>query len=115
MRLYLVEGLRRPDGDQPQDFLAEVAVSEDQANREQEERELKETIAFSEDENAARVAAENLVSLSETEDESATTMETHIELVETPNWSTSAQDASLSNTLTALAPGRCSRHQGGFE
>ena len=48
------------------------------------------------------MVVDSLASLSETEDESTTTMETHIELVETPNWSSSAQDASLSNTLTAL-------------
>ena len=43
-----------------------------------------------------------LVSLSETEDESTTAAATRTELVETPKWSNSAQDASLSNTLTAL-------------
>ena len=69
-------------------FLAKVAVSEDQAEREQEERELQQAIALSEDESAARVAAENLVSLSETEDESTTAMETHMELVETPKLGT---------------------------
>ena len=42
-----------------------------------------------------------MVSLSETEDESPT-METCTELTETPSWSSSAQAASLSNTLTAL-------------
>ena len=52
--------------------------------------------------SAARVAAENQVSQSETEDESTTTMETYTELVETPNWSSNAQDAPLSNTLNAL-------------
>ena len=57
---------------------------------------------MSKDESAARVVADNMVSLSETEDEPTITMETHIELVETPNWSSSALDASLPNTLTAL-------------
>ena len=49
-----------------------------------------------------RVVAATLVSWSEAEDESTTTMETHIELIETPSWSSSAQAASLSNLSTAL-------------
>ena len=86
----------QPGGDQPHRFLprpesgtqeetaflAEIAVSEDQAEKEQEARDLQEAIALSEEESAARVADETLVSLTETEDESTTTMETHIELVE---------------------------------
>ena len=82
--------------------LAEIAVSEDQVEGEQEARDLQEAIALSEDESAARVVVATLVSLSETEDEPTTTMETHKERVETPKCSSSAQDASLSNTLTAL-------------
>ena len=43
-----------------------------------------------------------MASLSETEDESITTVESLIDSVETPSWSSSAQTASLTNTLTAL-------------
>ena len=59
-------------------LLSEFAVSEDQAEREQEERALQEAIALSEDESAVRVVVATLVSLTETEDESTTTIETHI-------------------------------------
>ena len=48
------------------------------------------------------MAAPTMVSLSETEDASTTTMETLTESIETPSWSSSAQAASLTNTLTAL-------------
>ena len=43
-----------------------------------------------------------MVSLSETEDESITTMESLIDSVETPSWSSNAQMASLTNTRTTL-------------
>ena len=53
------------------------------------------------------MVASTLVSVSETEDESVTTVESLIDSVETPSWSSSAQAASRTNTLTALALAGC--------
>ena len=77
--------------------LSEVALPSGR-----EELEPDGTIGLFEDESAACVAAPTLVSLSETTDESITTMESLIDSVETPSWSSSAQTASLTITLTAL-------------
>ena len=60
------------------------------------------TSGLQEGDGAACVVASTMVSLSETEDESATTMESPIDYMETPRWSSNAQTASLTNTLTAL-------------
>ena len=78
-------------------FLSELVVSEAQ-----EEQTAEGAAGLTEYESAACVDAPTMVSLRETEDASTTTMEILTESLETPSWLSSAQTASLANTLTAL-------------